>query len=591
MDKLTTMNTKEAIIERFKALLTEEDFKVVKSEVGDLRAYYRNISREQRKELFKAFVEDGGVADDFEAPADPLDEEFKALLDAYGERKAVVDEEKRLAAERRAAEIKAKVTQKKDIVEKLKALNEAIDPNKLGEAFDAIKPLQEAWKGIGRTGGEASKQTQIDYNHQVDVFFHKVNMIKEFRTLDLQRNLQEKNTLIAKVEGILTREKEPNVRDMETLVKQYQNDWKQIGPVPREQNEEVYQRYRSACDAIYDKVNAYYDARRADLQANLKSKITLCEQLQAINAFGYDQHHEWQEKTEEVLKAQQAWKAIGFSEENETVWKVFRNSCNTFFDKKRAFYAGLDRKRELNKQQKLALVDKAEAMRHSTDWRDTTNALIKLQQEWRKVGAASRKDENKLWDRFRTACDTFFDAKRDFFNNVEAREANNLTLKEALIERIGTTTLTGDNAADLETLKQFAKDWSEIGFVPIAEKNRIINAYNAALEDKYGQLTLSDSSDKPLLIFKNKMEVLMQADNGDVLIKREREVIIEKISRLQDEIHQYENNIGFFSNSRGAAGLLADVKKKLNTTKARVSDFRKKLQVIKKLRASSTAQA
>jgi len=568
---------KQAIIDRFEALLNENDFKAVKAQFQDIKEELYEARKKERKEAFEAFKAQGGEPDEFEMPADPLNDKYKALLDVYGEQREVYRAERAARDERKKAEQKEKVKAQKEIVEKVKTLIAAVDGSQIGKAFDDIKALQNEWKEIGRVNNDESKAVQIDYNHQVDVFFHNINLMKEARAVDLGKNFEMKKELVDKIEGLMEND---SIRKMESLIKKFQYEWRDLGPVPREYNEDLYTRFRTACDKVYDKINGHYDERRGEMQGNLKAKIALCEQVQAINAFGYDQHHEWQEKTDEILEIQEAWKKIGFSEENEKIWQVFRNSCNRFFNSKRAFYDKLDSGRDQNKERKEALCTKVEELTTNTDWRSTTNAILNLQKEWKTVGAASRKDENALWQRFRAACDAFFEAKRTFYAQIGEKETENLKLKEALVERLKATALTGDNISDLNMLKDFAKEWNEIGFVPIKNKMEITNAYNDALNEKYGELDLEDSSEKPLLIFKNKIEVLLQAGNGDVLINREREVIQTKIAALQDEITQYENNIGFFSNAKKANDLLKEVQDKLTASKAKLADMHKKLRIV-----------
>ena len=300
-----------------------------------------------------------------------------------------------------------------------------------------------------------------------------------------------------------------------------------------------------AADVIYAKVRGHYDQLRDEREDNLRLKIALCEQVNAINAEPCEGHQQWQEKTTRIIKLQEEWKTVGFAEQNEVIWQVFRNACDAFFDAKKAFYDKLDEQRDVNKEMKLALIAKAEAAKEETDWKKTTDFFINLQKEWKQIGGARRRDENYLWNTFRAACDHFFNAKKAFFAARKKEEDENLKQKEALIAEIEGFELSGNIEEDFAALKSFSERWREIGFVPIKQKDYIYKKYNIALDVKYDSLKIS-RKERAAIKYQNELEGLRKSGNSGRAIRNERQQIRDKIDKLKEEIIQYETNLGFF---------------------------------------------
>lgn len=580
---------KDAVIAKLEALLQEDDVAKIRKEVRELRDEFNELRQKMRQEAFEVFkaedkerrekakAEEKEVENvRFEAPEDPLDDQFYALYTTFKERMTAYKAQKEL-------EKAEKLKKKAAVVEELKTFAGNVGDN-IGAAFDKFNTLQSKWNEIGKINDDKYKDVKMEYSHQCDLFFHNINLIKEMRDVDLQRNLVAKNEILEKLKALIPME---NIRAMEAELKKLQKAFNEIGQVPYDVKDKIYQEFREVGDTVYAKVQEFYDARRGDQRENLKQKIALCEEVHQIaqESSNLTKPFEWQEITKNVLELQKKWKTIGYSEENEKVWDVFRNACDAFFSRKKDFFSELDKGREKNKVAKLALIEKAEAEKHSTDWRTTTDFFIKLQKEWKAVGSAPRSEENKLWERFRAACDVFFDAKKAHFATAEEQEVENLATKKALIERIAAFELGEDVEKNFEALKAFSKEFSEIGYVPIKDKDTIYAEYKAALDAKYSELKM-DRSEKNKLRLEGEMEALMEGQDADRKIDNERRKIRNRLDELQAEISQYENNLGFFKNANAKSNkpnpLLKQVENKLKVLRAQMNEEKTRLRMLPK---------
>ncbi|MFK7908820.1 MAG: DUF349 domain-containing protein [Chitinophagales bacterium] len=592
---------KDAVIAKLEALLQGDNVAKIRGDVRDVRNEFNALRKKQRDEAFekhkaerleakkakeekeakeakegKKDKETEEVYVKFEMPEDPLDAQFEALYTTFKERLTKHNEEQ-------AAILAEKLKQKKVVLEEIKGFVANIGDN-IGKAFEQFNTIQDKWKAISisKRDEDKNKDTAMEYSHQCDLFFHNVNMMKEMRDVDLQRNLVAKTAIIEKMKALIPLE---NIRTMDSGLKRLQKEFNEIGQVPFDVKDKIYQEFREHGDAVFAKVQAFYDERRGEQRENLKLKIALCEEVHQIaqETANLTKAFEWQEITKKVLELQKNWKTIGYSEENEKVWDIFRNACDAFFSRKKEFFGNLDKGREENKVKKLALIEKADAEKHSTDWRTSTDFFIKLQKEWKAVGSAPRSEENKLWEKFRAACDVFFDAKKAHYATAEEQEVVNLGLKKALIERIAAYELDTNIEKNFEVLKAFSKEFSEIGYVPIKQKDTIYGEYKAALDAKYGELKL-DRSQKNKLRLEGEMEALMGAHDADHKIDSERRKIRNRLDQLREEIAQYENNLGFFkaAKSNKKNPLLKQVEDKIKTLRGEMSEQKTRLRMLPK---------
>ena len=441
----------------------------------------------------------------------------------------------------------------------------------IGKSYEQIKVIQDRWKAVGRVKSEDEREVELQnqYNHLIEVFYHNIEINKELRDLDYKLNLEKKQEILQRFAGL---ESITDVRELNRKMRSIQSDWRAAGPVPYEKKDEINGGYNDLADGVYSKINAYYDGRKGELDEKLKEKIALCEKVNGLNTEDLKSPKEWGSLTDQVVQIQKDWKEIGFSSENETIWNVFRNSCDTFFEKKRGYFQNLDQQRIENTKRKIELCDQAEKFSTSTEWNPTTQKFLGLQKSWKEVGPAMRGEEAKLWNRFRSACDVFFNAKRTHFTAQNVGYEENLAIKEEIIKNIESMELSEEPDQDFLKLKQFSAKWNDTGYVPFDRKDELIQQYRAAMEAKYKALNINEGERKNLE-YQNRLNKLMDSDNPNAVITQERRKLSDKIDRTRDELTRYENNLGFFGEGAEDNPLFKDVNRRVTSLRAELSDL------------------
>lgn len=559
---------KVEIITKLEELLKTEDITSIKREVRELLQEYNDLTSADRDKQFKAWTEndnDEGAA--FEYTPAPEDEVFDGHMDEY--RKRLKEHGERIAREQ-----KVNLEAKEAILTKLEELVKTEE--NIGKAFAVFNELEEEWKKIGDVPGDRFKDVQDRHTQLKNDFYYNINIYKELKEHDLKRNLEKKEALIAKAREL---EKVTDIKELELLTRSYNKEFLDIGPSPRENWKEIGDEFFGLIRAGFDRIQAHYDGLRAEYEANLQAKKDLVAKVAEIVELDMNNHGTWQKKTDEVLAIQKEWKTVGFvpRKESDAVWEEFRAMCDRFFEKKQSFYDERKQQQKENKVKKEALCVKAEELQESTDWKQTTDALIALQKEWKAVGGAQQSEERKLWDRFRKACDNFFETKKKHFAGMDERQETNQKAKEDLITEIEAFELTGNRSADLEQLREFQQKWNSIGFVPKKMLKEINQRYYAAIDSKYDALK-ANRMERSVDQYKDRLENLKDKSDGDKALRRERRLLLDKIDRLNQRVIQYENNMNFFTGP-GAADLKKDFEKKIRSAKEEITEIRKKLKL------------
>ncbi len=485
---------------------------------------------------------------------DEEDKRFKQLLDAFNQRvndirrKKIKEETDNLAA-------------KKAIMDELKSL--IAGEENIGSAFQRFTDLHEKWKGIGPVPQQAYRELQSDYSHLRDEFFYHIRIYKELRDHDLRKNTALKQALIADMTSLGEKD---NVKELESMVKDYQEKWHQIGPVVKEEWEAIRDGFWNATRVVYEKVHEYYKARRAEHEINLQAKQAMIEKVMAIaqQTEGAGAK-EWKTLTDQVLEAQNAWKSIGFAtkKDNERIWKEFRNACNTFFDAKKAYFDKLKDQFKDARERKQALLAEALKLKDSTEWRQSADKLKTLQQQWKEAGSAGPRDENRLWTRFREACDGFFQNRKATFEKLDAEQAVNAQEKEALLAEIEGFQLTGERNKDVDALKAFSLRWMNSGRVSPKQYDAFSERYRAALDKHYGQLKM-EGEERNRMRFQNHVDELKSGPDGKDRVERESRFVKRKIEELEIEMRQMAGNMGMFNfKSASGAAMKEDMEKKI----------------------------
>lgn len=468
---------------------------------------------------------------------------------------------------------------KKDLITRLK---EVIDnEEKIGTAFQAYKEIHETWKKIGAIPREQRETIQKEYSRLLEIFFYNIKIYKELKDHDYRRNKQLKEDLIFKLKQLRVASLEQ--RDLEAQLHALQDEWEEIGPVQNEDWELMKTAYWEAVRSIYDKINEHYEAQRQVLKANIDAKKklidALSERLKETEQWNTFKH--WETQTAFVLDLQAQWKTIGSGsrKENEAVYQAFRALCDEFFAAKKNFSKDADALSQEIVQKKKGLIEKAQALSSSTDWKNTADQLKKLQKQWQDFGSAGQRYENKLWKDFRAACNAFFDARQTHFEGQDAANTQNLEAKLALITALQNYTLPADKQAALAELRDFQQQFNAIGPVGIKEKQNTYTAFKTRMDELYKDLKL-EGQEKERVFFQAKLEGLLASPDKQRLLQAERQEIRKQIDFLQKDIFTLENNLGFFARSKGADQLRLEVEKKVAAAQEKIQGLKAKLKLI-----------
>ena len=500
-----------------------------------------------------------------------LKDEFYVIYTSYKEKKKIIIDEKNTSEANNLSEKNALIKRLQEVV---------TSEENIGSAFGALKEIQERWKEIGDIPRDKRNAIQSDYSKLLEDFFYNIKIYKELKDHDFHRNLQLKSALIEELKKL---NELKSMRDVETQLKKLQNDWNDIGPVPNEEWENLKEGYWTEVRSIYNKVNRFYDDRRAKMQANLVEKQELLEQTKVLVAEkeGLDSTKAWEAVTKKILAIQTSWKSIGFGpkKENEAIWKEFRSFCDDFFNSKKAFFGGVQDVYDKIAVKKQAIIEQAHQLKESSDWRDTAGKLKQLQSQWKKVGHSGIKHEQKLWKEFRGACDAFFNARQNHFDQKDQQNEANLKLKQDILKTIEAYKPVDDKKIVLDDLKKFSAEFNAIGHVPMKNKDEIFNAFKNAMDTHYKSIKM-DAGEQERVLFEAKIDLLKGSSNSSRQFSDMKFDLRKVIDKFQKEITQLENNLGFFANSKGADALKKDVEKKVKVAKDKIEGIKKQLKMI-----------
>lgn len=559
-------------IERLQELASNEDVLGVSQEIKELRGKFGDFLLEEERKAQVAKLEATEKGEEVPESDDDFGKEaFYEIYDAYKtKKKALLDEQK--AVEERNLQLK------KGLISKLRDVVQ--NEENIGAAFAAFKDVQEEWKTIGDIPRAKRNDVQSEYSKLIEDFFYNIKIYKELKDHDFHRNYQLKLDVIEALKKLVTQK---NIREVETQLKALQNDWEDIGPVPNEKWEELKDSYWTEVRSIYERINRFYDDRRSEQQENLRKKQEIIDKLTAeIEGISdWDAVKIWDDKTSLVLDFQKEWKTIGFGpkKENEQIWQDFRAVCDRFFDAKKDFFKDANAAFDKVAEQKKSLIDQVKELESSTDWKETSNQIIRLQKEWKKLGHAGRKNEQKLWKAFRASCDKFFAARQAHFDAKDQEFEENLKAKEALLVEIEGFKLPEDKKEAINALKEFSAKFNELGRVPMKAKDAIYKRFKTAMDTHYGALKM-EGDEKERVMFQAKVDTILSAPNAGKQLGALKADIRKEIDREKKEIILLENNLGFFASSKGADSLKKEVEKKIERSKDKIEALKRKLKSI-----------
>lgn len=558
--------SKDEIIEKLTQLVAASADSS-RSEIESLKQAYYKLRRNETEELKKTFVAEGGEEKDFQAPEDATEEKLKELLASYKEKRAAfIAEEEKKKAENYAAKL--------TLIEKLKALTESQDDfNKL---YNEFKDIQQQWKDIKDVPAEHVNELWRNYQIYSEKFYDIIKINNQFRDYDFKKNLELKTALCETVEKL---ENEPDVVSAFHQLQKLHQQWREIGPVAKELREELWNRFKTASTRVNKKHQEHFERIKSKEQDNLTAKTAICEQIEQIDFTQLNTFKDWEEKNKEVMALQEKWKTIGFAPKkaNVKIFERFRAACDIYFNKKSEFYKSIKETMDKNLELKRDLCERAEALKDSTDWKDTTDKMIALQKEWKTVGSVARKHSDAIWKRFITACDYFFEQKNKNVTSQKGAEQENLAAKKALIDQINALGETNNEEA-LTQLKKYMEEWNGIGHVPFKEKDKIYKQYHEAVDAQYDRLKV-DRSERKMQTFRSNLSDMSDKSKGKIYGERER--LMRLYDRLKNELNTYENNIGFLSvSSKGGSGLLKEMNRKIEKLKEEMELTIKKIDAI-----------
>lgn len=557
------------LINELHSMLEQEDFMTIHQKVDLVKSNFYKKHKANIQAQKKTFIDAGGFEEEFKPEPDPYEKDLKELMAIFRQKKAQFN--KQLETEK-----EANLQKKFEIIEEIKNLVNREES--INKTFQDFKVLQQQWHDIGLVPQAAMKDMWENYHHHVENFYDYIKINKELRDLDLKKNMEEKIILCERAEALLL---EPSVLKAFNVLQKLHDSWREIGPVPRDKREELWERFKDTTTKINKKHQDYFESRKKEQKQNLEAKMVLCEKVEEILALGIDNHKQWEAKSKDIIELQKLWRTIGFApkKNNNEIYERFRNACDTFFDNKREFYTKHKEIQTNNLQLKIDLCVQAESMKDSNDWKKTTNEYIEIQKKWKEIGPVPRKQSDAIWKRFRAACDYFFKRKSEFFSTIDETQVENLKLKNQLIEDVNAFKATKNDSADFDKLRDFQRRWTEIGHVPIANKNEVQKRFREAINNQFDKLKVDDQ-EKNLLRYKSKVSDWKNNDRAQNKVYAERDKHVIKLKHLESDLLTLKNNVGFFANSKNAEGLIKDVKRKIANAEEQIEYLKEKIRII-----------
>jgi hypothetical protein len=560
--------SKQQLAGVIKDLAREDNFKRVDNILREIKPLYDELREKEKAAALARFIENGGTAEDFEYKGDESDISFEANFKLLRDRKTQYfrqQEEQKVDNLRR----------KESLLEKLRELSDALDSN---NQFDAFKELQREWKSIGPVPAAQAKTLWANYHALVDRFYDNQNIYFELKELDRKRNLQAKLEICARAEKLADVEM---IKDAIRELNELHHEFKHIGPVPGDEKEAVWQRFKAASDAVYAKRDAYLQNLQQELSVNLEHKQKLADEVQEFSSFQSDRIKEWNQKTKEILDIQKRWEMVGglprakAKDVNKKFWGAFK----AFFNNKNLFFKKLDEEREQNLKLKNDLVQQALALKESSDWEKTSNELKSLQQKWKDIGPVPEKFREKVFKEFKEACDYFFEQRRSQHGKVENEQAENLRQKEEICSELEKHAEQGTAAPNL--LRSLQDRFNAIGYVPKTNINAIRTRYHEAVEKFVNAIQGYSDDDRSKLMLENQISDLRNDPMAERKLYQKEQAIRKKIQKVENDISLWKNNMEFFSRSSNAEKVKEEFNEKIREATDHLKQLKDQLKMLK----------
>ncbi len=557
------------LIEILEEAVQDTDVVKIKDKVVAIKFNFLKICKEERDKEMEQFILDGGDKENYEHVEDPLEIRFKAAFNIFRDNKLRFNE---ALEEQKNVNLQLKNA----ILEELKQLINSEET--LKKTYDEFRALQDRWKEIGQVPATEITNLWNNYHFLVEKFYDKVKINRELRDLDLKKNLEAKIELCEKTEELLL---EKSVIKAFKLLQKYHDEWKEIGPVPQEKKDEIWERFKNTTDKINQIRREHYSKIQDEQQANYDAKVAICEKIEELLNDNINSIGAWQKKSNDVNELFKVWKTVGPAQKklNDEIWSRFKGSMDTFFNNKKEFFSRLKEQQIENYNRKIQLCVEAETLVDSKEWKKSTDRIKKLQEEWKNIGPVPKRHSDKIWKRFRSACDAFFTNKSEHFSGIKGVEEENLRLKRELLERIKAYEIKKERSENMEAIKAFQREWMAIGYVPMKYKDATQDEYRKSIDALFDKMKVNEN-EISTSEYRNMVEGMKDDPEARDKVRRERNVLTNKINKLREEISVLENNIGFFSNSKQSEIMRAEYEKKINRAKNDVKVLEAKLKIL-----------
>ena len=560
---IATYETETEVVNRLKEI-SESDEEVTRQELDSLKSNFYRIHRAEADDAYKKFIDEGGSAEEYAPEPDPEETAFKELMAAIREKRAA-------AAAALEQEREANYQKKLEIIDKIKALTE--NPDEINRGYNDFKELQQQWNDIKEVPADKATNLWKTYQQAVEAFYDTLKLSNELRAYDFKKNLERKTALCEAAEKLAD---ETDIIVAFRKLQQLHQDFRETGPVASDLREQIWTRFKDASTVINKRHQEFFEARKQKEEENLAKKTTICETIEAFDLEGLKTFAEWNAISEKITALQAEWKTIGYAPQkmNTKIFERFRAACDNFFTRKNEYFQTVRDNLNQNYALKLELVEKAEALKDSTDWKATTDALVELQKKWKEIGTVPKKYSDQIWERFNTACDAFFAAKKEANKDVHSEQTANMEKKRAIIDALAAI-VPEEFEGDLRSrLREAQEEWNQIGHVPFKEKDKLYKLLREQMDRLYGYAN-QNAAKRRIDRFK---ESIKGGNGNDVRSRLTRQLDI-----LNNEIKTYENNLGFLtlsSKSKQGNALIEELNRKMEKLKADKEEVKAKLKAL-----------
>ena len=558
--------TKKEVLDRVREIAQSEE-NPRKDEIDYLKTVFYKLHFNEREAQQKAYLEQGGDPDKYVVTPDEDEEAFKAEMSIVKEKRAKIFQQQE-------QEKQANLEKKLDIIEKIK--NMATSPDEANQSYNEFKQLQQEWKETGAVPAERASELWRNYQLYVEQFYDLLKLNSEAREYDFKKNLELKTKLCEAAEKLADQE---DIISAFHQLQELHQQYREVGPVAKELREDIWNRFKAASTVINKRHQQHFEELRGKEEENLARKTALCEKAEAVAAQPNANSSDWEKRTKEIIDIQAEWKTIGFAPQkmNVKIFERFRAACDDFFGRKGEYFKQLKEKFADNAARKQALVEKAQALQDSTDWKSTSDKLVALQKEWKTIGMVPKKMGEQLWTDFQAACNKFFDARNAANAGTRGEEKANLAQKQEVIEKLKAITAETEGNVQ-EMVQKLHEEYNKVGHVPFKEKDKVYEEYHAQLDRIYKELNVSIARRK-LDNFKSNIKNMAQ--KGADALEGERSRLVRRFEGLKQDVQTYENNLGFLNaSSKKGNSLIDEMNRKVQKLKDEMELVKQKIKAI-----------